>query len=172
MTRRSASRHSTEIGAATSRPATIGRATAQPAANPLLPRWARLGIFASIAVVVGIVAANLVADRLQPPGVPEAGALQVHASMDGFDPDQLTVKAGQVVKLQLASMDTSMHSDGGGWHEFAIDALKVDFKVGPESSQVFTFTAPSTPGDYQFYCDICCGGKDNPSMQGKLTVTA
>lgn len=171
MTRRPASRHSTEIQAATRRPATR-RPRVQPAAKPRVPRWARIGIFASIALVVGVVAVNLVVGRLQPPGVPEAGALQVHASMDGFDPDQLTVKAGQVVKLQLASMDTSMHSDGGGWHEFAIDALKVDFKVGPESSQVFTFTAPSTPGDYQFYCDICCGGKENPSMQGKLTVTA
>jgi heme/copper-type cytochrome/quinol oxidase subunit 2 len=69
-------------------------------------------------------------------------------------------------------MDTSMHSDGGGWHELAIDALGIDWKVGPESSQVFSFTAPSTPGTYQFYCDICCGGKANPSMQGKLTVTA
>jgi heme/copper-type cytochrome/quinol oxidase subunit 2 len=137
-----------------------------------LPRWARIGIFAAIALVIGIVAVNLVVDRLQPPGVPQAGALQVHASMDGFDPNQLTVKAGQTVKIQLASMDTSMHSDGGGWHEFAIDALGVDFKVGPESSQVFTFTAPSTPGTLEFYCNICCGGKDNPSMQGKLTVTA
>ena len=137
-----------------------------------LPRWLRIGMFASIALVVGIVAVNLVIARLQPPGTPEVGALQVHASMDGFDPSQLTVKAGQEVKIQLASMDTSMHSDGGGWHEFAIDELKIDWKVGPESSQVFSFTAPSTPGTYEFYCNICCGGKENPSMQGKLTVTA
>jgi heme/copper-type cytochrome/quinol oxidase subunit 2 len=129
-------------------------------------------VFASIALVVGIVAANLVVDRLQPPGKVQAGALQVHASMDGFDPNQLTVKAGQTVKIQLASMDTSMHSDGGGWHQFAIDELNVNWRVGPESSQVFDFTAPTTPGTYNYYCDICCGGKANPSMQGKLTVTA
>jgi cytochrome c oxidase subunit II len=92
--------------------------------------------------------------------------------MDGFDPNQLTVKAGQTVKIQLASMDTSMHSDGGGWHQFAIDELHVNWRVGPESSQVFDFTAPATPGTYTYYCDICCGGKANPSMQGKLTVTA
>ena len=170
MARRSDSRRPVE-SPTTTRPARK-RATAQSAPQRRLPRWLRIGAFAGIAIVVGIVAVSLVIGRLQPPGTPEAGALQVHASMDGFDPNQLTVKTGEQVKLQLASMDTSMHSDGGGWHEFAIDALKVDFKVGPESSQVFTFTAPSTPGTYEFYCDICCGGKANPSMQGKLTVTA
>ena len=171
MARRSASRHSVEAPATTGLPARR-RVSPKAAHKGGLPRWLRLGVFGATVLVVGIVAVDLVIVRLQPPGTPEAGALQVHASMDGFDPDQLTVKAGEDVKLQLASMDTSMHSDGGGWHEFAIDALKVDFKVGPESSQVFSFKAPSTPGTYEFYCDICCGGKENPSMQGKLTVTA
>jgi cytochrome c oxidase subunit 2 len=163
MTRRSTSKYQASRSSAARQPMAPGAG---------LPRWLRIGVFATIAIVLGVVAVSLVIGRLQPPGTPEAGALQVHASMDGFDPNQLTVKAGQEVKIQLASMDTSMHSDGGGWHEFAIDELKVDFKVGPESSQVFTFTAPSTAGTYQFYCNICCGGKENPSMQGKLTVTA
>ena len=65
-----------------------------------------------------------------------------------------------------------MHSDGGGWHQFAVDALGINWKVGPLSSKVFTFTAPASAGRYAFYCDICCGGKENPSMQGELTVTA
>jgi len=92
--------------------------------------------------------------------------------MGGFEPRSLTVKAGQAVKVELASMDNSMHSDGGGWHQFAIDELGIDWKVGPLSSKVFEFTAPAAAGTYTFYCDICCGGKENPSMQGKLTVTA
>jgi plastocyanin len=171
MTRRSASRSQVERPATTLRPARR-RVAVQPAPKHGLPRWLRIGVFATIALVIGIVAVNLVIGRLQPPGTPEAGALQVHASMEGFDPSQLTVKAGQTVKIQLASMDTAMHSDGGGWHQFAIDELQVNWKVGPESSQVFDFTAPSTPGTYTYYCDICCGGKANPSMQGKLTVTA
>ena len=54
----------------------------------------------------------------------------------------------------------------------AIDALGINWKVGPLSSKVFRFTAPATPGRYAFYCDICCAGKENPSMQGELTVTA
>ena len=131
----------------------------------------RLAAFGVIVLVVSGVALALVAGRLQGPGATDTAAVQVHASMGGFDPPALTVKVGQLVKVELSSMDTSMHSDGGGWHQFAIDALGIDWKVGPLSSEVFEFTAPATAGTYSWYCDICCGGKENPSMQGKLTVT-
>ncbi len=132
----------------------------------------RLAAFAVIVLVVGGVAIGLVVSRLQGPATTDSTAVQVHASMSGFDPGSLTVKAGQTVKVELSSMDSSMHSDGGGWHEFAIDALGIDWKVGPLSTKVFEFIAPTTAGTYNFYCDICCGGKENPSMQGKLTVSA
>jgi cytochrome c oxidase subunit II len=132
----------------------------------------RIAAFVVIALVVGGLAIGLVVSRLQGPGASDTTAIQVHASMGGFDPPALTVKAGQSVKVELTSMDSSMHSDGGGWHQFAIDALGINWKVGPESSKVFEFTAPAAAGTYSWYCDICCGGKANPSMQGKLTVTA
>jgi cytochrome c oxidase subunit 2 len=136
-----------------------------------LSRPLRLAAFGVIVLVVGGVALALVAGRLQGPPASDVTALQVHASMGGFDPETIAVKAGQTVRVELASMDTPLHSDGGGWHQFAIDELGIDWKVGPESSQVFEFRAPATPGTYSWYCDICCGGKENPSMQGKLTVT-
>ena len=132
----------------------------------------RLAAFAGLAVVLGGLAIGLVVSRLQGPPTTDATAIQVRASMSGFDPEALTVKAGQTVRIELASMDNSMHSDGGGWHQFAIDDLGIDWKVGPLSSEVFAFTAPETPGSYSWYCDICCGGKENPTMQGELTVTA
>ena len=132
----------------------------------------RFALFGALVLVVGGLAVALVVSRLQGPAATNAAALQVHASMGGFDPPALTVKAGQPVKVELSSMDTSMHSDGGGRHQFAIDALGIDWKVGPLSSKVFEFTAPSAAGTYTWYCDICCGGKENPSMQGRLTVTA
>ena len=131
-----------------------------------------MGIFAVLAVVVGGVALALAVGRLLPPPAADANAIQVHASMGGFDPGSIAVRAGETVRIELASMDTSMHSDGGGWHQLAIDALGIDWKVGPLSSKVFEFRAPDQPGTYDFYCDICCGGKENPSMQGLLTVTA
>ncbi|MEP7378092.1 MAG: cupredoxin domain-containing protein [Chloroflexota bacterium] len=139
---------------------------------PVAGRRLRLGIFAVLAVTVGAVALGLAIGRLLPPPATDARAIQVHASMGGFDPEALTVRAGETVRIELASMDTSMHSDGGGWHQLAIDALGINWKVGPESSKVFEFTAPATAGTYDWYCDICCGGKQNPSMQGKLTVAA
>ncbi len=137
-----------------------------------LARPLRFALFAAIAAVVGVGAIGLVVSRLQGPAATDSAAIQVHASMGGFDPAALTVKAGQSVKIELSSMDSSMHSDGGGWHQFAIDALGINWKVGPLSSKVFEFKAPATAGTYSWYCDICCGGKENPSMQGKLTVTA
>jgi len=151
---------------------TTQASVARSALRPSRSRPIRLAAFAVIAVVVGGLAIGLVATRLQGPGATDTTAIQVHASMGGFDPPALTVKAGQVVKVELSSMDTSMHSDGGGWHQFAIDALGIDWKVGPLSNKVFEFTAPASAGTYSWYCDICCGGKENPSMQGKLTVTA
>ena len=137
-----------------------------------LPRRVRWLAFGAIALVLGVVAVSLIASRLLPASPTDMSAVQVRASMGGFEPASLEVKAGQVVRVEFSSTDTSFHSDGGGWHEFAIDALGIDQKVGPESSRVFEFTAPTKPGSYAWYCNICCGGKENPSMQGRLTVTA
>lgn len=136
------------------------------------PRPLRLVIFAALALLVAGLAITLVVSRLQGPATTDATAIAVRASMGGFDPPALTVKAGETVKIELSSMDNSMHSDGGGWHQFAIDELGVNQKVGPLSSDVFEFAAPATAGTYTWYCGICCGGKENPSMRGTLTVTA
>lgn len=122
--------------------------------------------------MIGGVALALVAGRLRGPAPSDVSAVQVYASMGGFEPGALTVKTGQTVRVELTTMDTPLHSDGGGWHQFAIVELGIDWKVGPESSQVFEFTAPATPGTYSWNCDICCGGKENPSMRGTLTVSA
>jgi len=51
----------------------------------------------------------------------------------------------------------------------AVDKLAVDIVAQPESSNSMTFT-PTKAGTYTFYCDICCGGKANPTMSGKLIV--
>jgi len=135
-----------------------------------VPRPLRLAAFAAVALLVSTLAIGLVASRLQGPAATDAAAIGVRASMGGFDPSTLTIGAGQTVRIELTSLDTPYHSDGGGWHQFAIDELGVDWKVGPQSSEVFELTAPTTPGTYSWYCDICCGGKENPSMRGTLTV--
>ncbi|MEO7870476.1 MAG: cupredoxin domain-containing protein [Candidatus Limnocylindria bacterium] len=137
-----------------------------------VPRSVRLGAFAALALVVGGVAIALVVSRLQGPAATDTTAISVRASMGGFDPSALIVKPGETVRIELTSLDTAFHSDGGGWHQFAIDELGVDWKVGPQTSEVFELIAPTAPGTYSWYCDICCGGKENPSMRGTLTVAA
>ncbi len=95
----------------------------------------------------------------------------VAISMTGFAPNQITVRAGQDIKLQLVNKDNALHTDGGGWHQFAIDELELDFKVPPLTVANVTFNV-SEPGVYDFYCGVCCGGKANPYMHGQLVVEA
>lgn len=91
-------------------------------------------------------------------------------TMAGYQPRQLTVPAGQPTTVLLRNPDTPYHTDGGGMHQFAIPELSVDVRISPQSSVVFGL--PALPaGTYTFYCDVCCGGKENPSMQGTLVVS-
>jgi heme/copper-type cytochrome/quinol oxidase subunit 2 len=125
-----------------------------------------------ISLLVGGAAIGLVATRLAGPAASDVTAIRVEASMGGFDPGVLTATVGSEIKIDLIDRDTSMHADGGGVHSFHIDSLKVHQTVQPESDLVFSFSAPTAPGTYDFYCDTCCGGKENPAMHGTLTVTA
>ena len=100
-----------------------------------------------------------------------AADVRIQTTMEGFMPPVIRAKAGKPLTIQLINRDTQFHTDGGGWHQFAIDELGVNAKVGPESTELVTLT-PTRAGTYEFYCDVCCGGKENPSMRGKLEVSA
>ncbi|HEX7949593.1 MAG TPA: cupredoxin domain-containing protein [Candidatus Limnocylindrales bacterium] len=160
-----------------SAPSATRRATAvSPARRRTGPkprtRPVRTALFGGIALIVGGLAIALVVSRLLGPSATDPSAAQTRISMGGFAPAALTAKAGQPVKIEVINTDTAAHTDGGGVHQFANDQLRVDQRIGPLSSQVVAFTAPTTPGTFTFYCDICCGGKENQTMQFKLTVTA
>jgi cytochrome c oxidase subunit 2 len=99
-----------------------------------------------------------------------ATAVPVRISMSGFAPKEIRVKAGQPVQIELINMDNSAHTDGGGWHNFVVEQLGLNEKVAPTKRMVITLT-PLQPGEYDFYCDICCGGKENPYMHGRLIVS-
>lgn len=98
-------------------------------------------------------------------------AVKMTITMAGFEPSVLRVKAGQPVKINLINPDNSHHTDGGGYHNFILKGglTSVNVIVPPESQKVFTFT-PQETGEYHWYCDICCGGSENPSMHGTLIV--
>ncbi|MBI3176656.1 MAG: cupredoxin domain-containing protein [Chloroflexi bacterium] len=95
--------------------------------------------------------------------------IDVAADMGGFDMKLIRVKVGQPVTVRLTSLDNSHHTDGGGKHQWAVDELEVSIVAPPEGSNYATFT-PTKAGTYIYYCDICCGGRANPTMQGTLIV--
>ncbi len=95
--------------------------------------------------------------------------IDVAADMGGFDMKLIRVKVGQPVTVRLTSVDNSHHTDGGGKHQWAVDELEVSIIAPPEGSNYATFT-PTKAGTYTYYCDICCGGRANPTMQGTLIV--
>jgi cytochrome c oxidase subunit 2 len=98
--------------------------------------------------------------------------LAVRLSMDGFDPKVIDAQAGQTVSLDFWNTDNAMHLDGGGVHSFIMDDQGIYVKIPAEARKQYSFTAPAKPGDYDFYCDTCCGGKASPTMHGTLHVTA
>lgn len=134
-------------------------------------RRIRSSIFALIVVgVLGLASFYLVKAFSRPTVEPLAGnVIDVAADMSGFDQKEIRVKAGQPVTIRLTSLDNEHHTDGGGKHQWAVDELGVDIVAQPESSNYLTFT-PAMAGTYTFYCDICCGGKANPTMNGQLMV--
>jgi len=131
----------------------------------------RSSIFAVIVVsVLGLASFYLVKAFFRPAPTPMAGnVIDVEASMSGFDQKEIRVKVGEAVTIRLTSLDNEHHTDGGGKHQWAVDELGVDIVAQPESSNYMTFT-PTKAGTYTFYCDICCGGKANPTMNGQLIV--
>jgi len=95
--------------------------------------------------------------------------VEVKGSMGGFSPSVIRVKVGSPLTVRLTSLDSRFHLDGGGKHQFAIDELGVNIIAPPKRTSEATFT-PTKPGVYTFYCDVCCGGRENPAMQGQLIV--
>lgn len=128
-------------------------------------------IFALIVVgVLGLSGYYLKSAFFRPPPEPMAGnVIDVAADMSGFDTKEIRVKVGEPVTLRLTSLDNDHHTDGGGKHQWAVDELGVNVIAQPLSSNYVTFT-PDKAGTFTFYCDICCGGRANPTMNGVLIV--
>ena len=130
-------------------------------------RWAYLLIVA----VAGAGAGWLLAPAFWDGGSGPTGAnvVEIKGTMGGFSTEVMRAKAGRPLTVRLTSVDTRFHTDGGGKHQFAIDALGVNIIAPPQGTREATFTPPA-PGVYEYYCDVCCGGRANPTMQGKLIV--
>jgi len=104
-------------------------------------------------------------------GLPGAVELTMRVDMAGFTPPMLDAPAGRAIRLKLVNPDNNMHTDGGGVHGFTVPSLGLDVKVPPLTTMVVNI--PAAPaGEYAFYCDTCCGGKENPAMNGVIHIGA
>jgi len=135
-------------------------------------RWRTALILAAgtgVIILAGVLAAAPLLG-LRSGGPPAPGAQTVVISMAGFTPRSVTVRAGAPVQLRIENPDSQFHTDGGGWHQFAIDEIQLDVRIPPHSTKAVTLPGLSA-GRYEFYCDVCCGGRVNPSMIGVLEVS-
>jgi heme/copper-type cytochrome/quinol oxidase subunit 2 len=136
-------------------------------------RRVRSVAYAATAVpVLGLSAYLLIAAFTRPGPPPIAGnVIDIAANMGGFDRSEIRLKLGEPVTIRLTSKDNQHHTDGGGKHQWAVDELSLNVIAQPLSSNYVTFT-PTEPGTFGFYCDVCCGGRANPTMQGTLIIEA
>lgn len=105
-----------------------------------------------------------------------AGTVPVRMSMAGFTPAEVRVPAGEAIALELWTNDAPIHLEGGV-HTLVSDELGIYEELpgagmSGESRRIVMISAPTTPGSYDIYCDTCCGGKDSPTMHGRLVVEA
>jgi hypothetical protein len=126
------------------------------------------------AVAVAVLGAGIVlgfGDFLGRPDADGGEATPVRMSMAGFEPAVIEATAGAELALELWTTDAAPHLTGGV-HTLISDELGIHEELAAESRRTVTLPMPATPGDYDIYCDTCCGGKQSPSMHGVLRVRA
>jgi len=82
----------------------------------------------------------------QPAGEPRV--VQIVAHKFAFEPNQITLKKGEPVTIQLTSKDVQ--------HGFYIRGLKVDEEIHPDKVTEVTIT-PDKAGTFPTICDHLCG---------------
>ncbi len=87
--------------------------------------------------------------------------IQIKAKRFEYTPNEITLKKGVPVVLELTSLDRL--------HGFNCPAFKIRGDVRPNQVTKITFT-PDQVGTFEFHCDNFCGsGHEN--MTGKFIVT-
>ncbi len=143
----------------------------QPVRQTSPSRLRALTFAVIVVMVLGTAGYLLVSAFSSKTPAPAANTIDISASMGGFNTNEIRVKVGQPITVRLTSLDNSHHTDGGGQHQWAVDEFGASVIAPPLGNNAVTFT-PDKVGTYTFYCDICCGGRANPTMQGTLIVEA
>lgn len=86
--------------------------------------------------------------------------VQVTAKKYEFNPDVITVKKGEHVKLVITATDRD--------HGFKLDAFKINQHLKKGEPATVEFTADKA-GEFPFQCSVICG-MGHGHMKGKLVV--
>jgi cytochrome c oxidase subunit 2 len=132
-------------------------------------RWRVLAFGATVLVLVAVGLAVGFGDFFGRPDAETASAAPVRMSMAGFEPAVINASAGQQLAIELWTTDAAPHLQGGV-HTLISDELGIFEELSAESRRTVTLQMPDQPGDYDIYCDTCCGGKASPTMHGILRV--
>ena len=124
-------------------------------------------IVVAVLAIGGVLAFGDFLDR--PSGDTAAGVIDVQSSMAGFTPSEIHVTAGKTVTLNWWTDDAAPHLQGGV-HTMIAPDLGLDEALPAEGNRTVVWTVPDKPGTYDVWCDSCCGGKDSPTMHGKIVV--
>ncbi len=99
----------------------------------------------------------------------KTGEIPMTISMSGWSTDVVYARAGDQVTIVLTNLDTRFHADGLGKHNFVLEEFGINALAQPGETIRISFT-PNRKGEFDFYCDVCCGGMNNPFMHGTLVV--
>ena len=151
---------------AAERRATRQAARAREARVARVRKLAFGGVVLAVLAVGGVLAFG---DFLDRPSGSTAGVIDVQSSMAGFTPGEIKVTAGDTVTLNWWTDDAAAHLEGGV-HTMVAPDLGLYEELPAEGTRLVTWTAPDKPGTYDVWCETCCGGKDSPTMHGKIVV--
>ncbi|MBI2475351.1 cupredoxin domain-containing protein [Candidatus Uhrbacteria bacterium] len=91
-------------------------------------------------------------------GSPAEVNVDMEASNFALTPNTISAAPGQKIKITFTK--------NSGFHTFVID--DIDLKFAIKEGEALTFSAPTTPGTYAFYCDV--GSHRANGMEGMLVV--
>jgi cytochrome c oxidase subunit II len=111
-----------------------------------------LGATAVVALIFGM--------RVRSGAAAAEQVIHLTAKKFEYSPSEITVKKGQPVVIEIASLDRK--------HGFMIPELKVRSDVKPGAQNVVRFT-PDKTGTFNFHCDLFCGS-GHEGMAGTLVV--
>lgn len=112
------------------------------------------------ALALGLSSAFLGAALAAQEGVGKEQVVQVTARRFTFTPDEIVVKKGRPVVLEISSEDFV--------HGFNVPALKLRADLPPGIVTRVRFT-PERVGQYDFVCDNFCGS-GHEEMHGRIVV--